>query len=49
VRVEGRLPEQVETATYFAVAEALTNTAKHAQATVVTIDVDATDELCGSG
>jgi signal transduction histidine kinase len=45
VRVEGRLPEQVETATYFAVAEALTNTAKHAQATTVTIDVGATDEL----
>jgi hypothetical protein len=29
VRVEGRLSEQVENATYFAVAEALTNT-KHA-------------------
>jgi signal transduction histidine kinase len=42
VRVEGRLPEQVETATYFAVAEALTNTTKHAQATAITVDVDAT-------
>jgi signal transduction histidine kinase len=39
VRVEGRLPEQVEIATYFAVAEMLTNTAKHAQATAVTVDV----------
>jgi signal transduction histidine kinase len=49
VRVEGRLPEPVETATYFAVAEALTNTAKHADATAVsvdvTIDVDAADEV----
>jgi signal transduction histidine kinase len=33
VEVEGRLPEQVEMATYFADAEALTNTAKHAQVT----------------
>ena len=39
VRVEGQLPEQVEIATYFAVAEMLTNTAKHAQATAVTGDV----------
>jgi signal transduction histidine kinase len=37
VRVEGRLSEQVEIAAYFAVAEALTNTAKHAQATAVTV------------
>ena len=35
----GRLPEQVEIATYFAVAEMLTNTAKHAHATAVTVDV----------
>ncbi|HEY6748584.1 MAG TPA: histidine kinase, partial [Mycobacteriales bacterium] len=39
VRVEGRLPEPVETATYFAVAEALANTAKHARATAVTVSV----------
>ena len=45
VRVKGRLPEQVELATYFAVAEALTNTTKHAAATAVTVEVDATDEL----
>jgi signal transduction histidine kinase len=45
LRIEGRLPEQVETATYFAVAEALTNTAKHAHATTVTVDVDAVDEV----
>ena len=32
VAVEGRLPEQVEIAAYYAVSEALTNTAKHAAA-----------------
>jgi signal transduction histidine kinase len=41
--IEGRLPEQVEIATYFTVAEALTNTVKHAAATAVTVDV-ATDD-----
>ena len=45
VRVYGRLSEPVETATYFAVAEALANAARHAQATAVTVDVDATGEL----
>ena len=54
VRVEGRLPEQVEIAAYYAVAEALTNTAKHAHASVVQIEVDtlegepATATCCGS-
>jgi signal transduction histidine kinase len=43
VRVEGRLPEQVEIAGYFAVAEALTNTAKHAHATVLTVTVQVDD------
>ena len=43
VRVGGRLPEQVEIATYFAVAEMLTNTAKHAEATAATVDVGAED------
>jgi signal transduction histidine kinase len=37
VRIERRLPEQIEIAAYFAVAEALTNTAKHAHATTVTV------------
>jgi signal transduction histidine kinase len=45
VRVEGRLPEQLEIATYFAVAEMLTNTAKHAQATAVSVDVDLDAEV----
>ena len=45
MRVEGRLPEQLEIATYFAVAEMLTNTAKHAQATAVSVDVDLDAEV----
>ena len=43
VHVDQRLPEPVETAAYYAVAEALTNTAKHAQATVVDVRVEAGD------
>jgi signal transduction histidine kinase len=39
-RVEGRLPEQVEIAAYYGVSEALTNAAKHAAASTVTIQVD---------
>ena len=42
VRVEGRLPEPVEVAAYYVVSEALTNAAKHAEATRVDVDVDAT-------
>jgi signal transduction histidine kinase len=40
VGVEGRLPEQVEIAAYYVVSEALTNAAKHAEASVVQIRVD---------
>jgi signal transduction histidine kinase len=43
VRIEARftprLPEHVETAAYYLVAEALTNAAKHAEATAVTVKV----------
>ena len=45
VHVAGRLPEQVEIAAYFAVAEALTNTAKHAHATAVTVAVAVVDAV----
>ena len=40
VQVEGRLPEQIEVAAYYAIAEALTNAAKHARASVVDVAVD---------
>jgi signal transduction histidine kinase len=43
VRVPGRLPEWVEVPAYYVVSEALTNAAKHAQASVVDIDVDASN------
>jgi signal transduction histidine kinase len=46
VRVDERLGEQVEIAAYFAVAEALTNTAKHARASSVTV-VAVVDEADG--
>ena len=41
VPVAGRLPVPVEIAAYYVVAEALTNTAKHAHATVADVEVDA--------
>jgi signal transduction histidine kinase len=40
VRAGGRLPEPVEVAAYYVVAEALTNAVKHARAPVVYIDVN---------
>src|SRR4051794_20931500 len=39
VDVDERLPESIEMAAYYVVAEALTNAAKHAQATVVDVEV----------
>jgi signal transduction histidine kinase len=39
VRVPGRLPEPAEIAAYYVVAEALTNAAKHARASVVDVEV----------
>jgi signal transduction histidine kinase len=42
VGVEGRMPEQLELAAYYVVAEALTNAAKYAHATVVDVVVTAT-------
>jgi len=39
VDVDGRLPEPVEIAAYYTVAEALTNAAKHACATVADVEV----------
>jgi signal transduction histidine kinase len=39
------MPEQTEVAAYYAVAEALTNTAKHARASVVDVTVDVADNM----
>jgi signal transduction histidine kinase len=41
--VHERLPESAEVAAYYVVAEALTNTVKHAQAFKVDVRVDADD------
>src|SRR3954464_2769388 len=41
--LEGRLPESVELTAYYAVAEALTNATKHAQASAVDVDVAISD------
>ncbi|OBG19764.1 GAF domain-containing protein [Mycobacterium sp. 852002-51057_SCH5723018] len=47
VLVEGRLPESVEVAAYYVVAEALTNAAKYAQASEVTVCAEVReDNLC---
>jgi signal transduction histidine kinase len=40
ISIETRLPEPVEVAAYYVVSEALTNTAKHARASVVRIAVE---------
>jgi PAS domain S-box-containing protein len=47
VRAETRLPEPVEVAAYYIVSEALTNTAKHAQASAVHVAVEARDGVLG--
>ncbi|HLI56742.1 MAG TPA: DUF4118 domain-containing protein [Actinomycetota bacterium] len=43
VASDGRLPDRVEVAAYYTVAEALTNAAKHARASVVQVGVRAGD------
>ena len=43
VGLEGRLPQRVEVAAYYVVSEALTNAAKHANASAVQVDVDRDD------
>jgi signal transduction histidine kinase len=45
VRVSGRLPEPVEIAAYYVVSEALTNTAKHARATVARVTLEAQNRV----
>lgn len=43
VRFDRRLPEPVEVAAYYVVSEALTNAAKHANASLVHVDIEAPD------
>jgi predicted ATPase/signal transduction histidine kinase len=45
MRLQGRLPEHVEVSAYYVIAEALTNTAKHARASAVTVTVEAADAV----
>jgi signal transduction histidine kinase len=45
VDVQDRLPERVEVTAYYVVAEALTNVAKHANASAVRVDVGTEDGL----
>lgn len=44
VNVEGRLLEQVEVTAYYVVAEAMTNAAKHADASAVSVEVEVVGE-----
>jgi signal transduction histidine kinase len=43
VGTQGRLPERVEVTAYYVAAEALTNAAKHADASLVRVEVDTED------
>jgi PAS domain S-box-containing protein len=43
VRMQRRLPEPIEVAAYYVVAEALTNAAKYAHASLVTVEADVID------
>jgi PAS domain S-box-containing protein len=45
VRAQTRLPAPVEVAAYYVVSEALTNTAKHAHASIVHVAVEARDSV----
>jgi len=45
VRIGGRLPDRVEVAAYYVVAEALTNAAKHANASVIRVGAEADGQV----
>ncbi|WP_314172996.1 sensor histidine kinase [Streptomyces winkii] len=49
VEVEGRFPEPVESAAYFAISEVLTNAAKHARAERVWLDVHYSEAVAPTG
>jgi signal transduction histidine kinase len=44
LRIDGRLPEPVEVAAYYVVSEMITNAAKHAHASVVKVDAEASGD-----
>ena len=45
MRTGGRLPEPVEVSAYYVVAEALTNAAKHARASAVSVEVEVAGDV----
>jgi signal transduction histidine kinase len=45
VRTNGRLPERVEVTAYYVVSEALTNAAKYANASAISVQVEAIDAI----
>jgi signal transduction histidine kinase len=45
MRAGGRLPEHVEVSAYYVVAEALTNVAKHACASAVSVEVEVAGDV----
>jgi signal transduction histidine kinase len=45
MHADGRLPEHVEVSAYYVVAEALTNTAKHARASAVSVKVEVVGQV----
>ncbi len=49
VRIGTRLPEPIEVGAYYVVTEALANVAKHAEASVVSVDVTAADDVLRVG
>jgi signal transduction histidine kinase len=44
VRIDGRLPEPIEVGAYYVVSEMLTNAAKHAQASAVEVEAEASGD-----
>jgi PAS domain S-box-containing protein len=49
LQLGGRLPEQVEVAAYYVVSEALTNAAKHSQASLVTVELSSDEDTVRLG
>jgi signal transduction histidine kinase len=43
--VTGRLPEPVEISAYYVIAEALTNAAKHARASIATVQIEVAGDV----